>query len=66
MCLLSMGILYFLQHHAESLAEAWYILLVNHSGLIGAKEDGWRVACAEPPLVSSQASCSLLKATLWR
>jgi hypothetical protein len=27
------GILYFLQHHAESFAEVWYILLVNHSGL---------------------------------
>ena len=28
-----MGILYFLQHHAESLAEAWYIRLVKEFGL---------------------------------
>src|SRR5215208_6623492 len=57
MCLRSMGISYFLQHHAESCAEAWYILLVNHSGL------SMKPACSMPMLcvfVSHQPACQAM------
>src|SRR5215218_5601639 len=60
MCLRSMGILYFLQHHAESLAEAWYILLVNHSGL------SMKPACSMPMLcvlVSHQPACQAMSSS---